>query len=263
MGSEKTLSNAERKRKWREGNKEKEKEADRIQKVENGKKYTDIEEHELKEKNKLYKQKSRKKLCETESRQKQKGRLLQDRNRKKKEYDGKKESTETVRSTSTYRVKKISEKVKFQFITPGKKRLSGRTERLNSSKLKKSLQMFSLPSRKAAVINNLISAQSPRSTQAIKENIAGDTHVDAASVLKSISRERNKMSTVTQRIFLSQLIQQKQKSIDSATARKLNTSTQLLKLVQNVEIDDLLKHAKLVHPNHGLFHHQKSTWFLQ
>ena len=49
--------------------------------------------------------------------------------------------------------------------------------------------------------------------------------------------------------FLSQVIQQKQKSIDSATSRKLNTSTQLLKLVQNVEIDDLLKHAKLVQPN--------------
>ena len=47
---EKPLSNAERKRKWREENKEKEKEDDRIRKAEKRKKYTDIEEHELKEK---------------------------------------------------------------------------------------------------------------------------------------------------------------------------------------------------------------------
>ena len=68
---------------------------------------TDIEEHELKEE-KNGKQKSRMKLYETESRQ-----SMEQRKNPQRLYH-------LLHRSST----KIREKVKFDFITPGKKRLS-------------------------------------------------------------------------------------------------------------------------------------------
>ena len=76
------LTNAERKKKWREENRDKEREKDIVRKAETRSKLSQEERDQLTERNKEYKRKSREDFKLVASRQKVQGQLLKDRNRK-------------------------------------------------------------------------------------------------------------------------------------------------------------------------------------
>ena len=125
------LTNAERKRKWREENCDKEREKDRVRKAETRSKLSQEERDHLTERNKEHKRKSRENFKLVASRQKVQGQLLKDRNRKARKVQQTSSSplNKSISDYSTPRVQTHREKVKMNFITPKEKRQSKSTRK--------------------------------------------------------------------------------------------------------------------------------------
>ena len=93
--------------------------------------------------------------------------------------------------------------------------------------------------------------QSPRSSKVLKEVLDEDHNLSTVSnVLSSIKTERSETINTARRLLISQVV--KDKSLNSYEARKLNTSTSLAKNLQNLSLEEILTHGKLIQPNHRI-----------
>ena len=93
--------------------------------------------------------------------------------------------------------------------------------------------------------------QSPRSSKVLKEVLDEDHNLSTVSnVLSSTKTERSETVNTARRLLISQVV--KDKSLNSYEARKLNTSTSLAKNLQNLSVEEILTHGKLIQPNHRI-----------
>ena len=222
------LTNAERKSKWREENRDKQRKKDRVRKAETRSKLSQEERDQLTARNKEYKRKSRENFKLVASRQKVQEQLLKDRNRKarKAQQNNSSPLNKSISDYSTPRVQKHREKLKMNFITPKEKRQSKSTRKDQSKtrQIATDFQSLSSPSKKVKVVKRLMAIQSPRSSKVLKEALDEDHNLSTVSnVLSSIKTERSKTVNTARRLLISQVV--KDKSSNSYEARKLNTST--------------------------------------
>ena len=141
----------------------------------------------------------------------------------------------------------------MNFITPKEKRQSKSTRKDQSKtrQIATDFQSLSSPSKKVKVVKRLMAIQSPRSSKVLKEALDEDHNLSTVSnVLSSIKTKRSKTVNTTRRLLISQVV--KDKSLNSYEARKLNTSTSLAKNLQNLSVEEILTHGKLMQPNHGI-----------
>ena len=123
---ENPLTNAERKKRWGEKNKENkdetEKEEDRVRKAEKCSKLTNKEKEDQRERNKEYKRKS----CANRSYQKVLGTRLQDRNHEQRDKDTlkrKRKTSNSCKDYSTPRVQQYRENEEPKFTISGQIKL--------------------------------------------------------------------------------------------------------------------------------------------
>ena len=245
---ENPLMNAERKKQWREKNKENkdetEKAKDRQRKAEKRSKPTNKEKKDQRERNKEYKRKSR----ANRSYQKVLGTRLKDRNHKQRDKDTPKRRWKTSNSCkehSTPRVQQYRETKKSQN-SPFQVNLSFKFPLRNLfRKITDNINLLKSPSKKEVAIRTGVNFQSPSSARAMQDAVMNSQSDEIPKlILSSLKNKRDKTSNAT-RCKVASSIAKSSTPLTTERIRNLQTSPSLLKAVSEQSIEDILFHAKI------------------
>ena len=238
---ENPLTNAERKKRWREKNKENkdenEKEKDRQRKAEKCSKLTIKEKEDQRERNKKYKRKSR----ANRSYQKVLGTRLKDRNYKQIDKDTLKRKWKTSNSCKDYstpRAQQYRERKKSQN-SPFQVKLNFKLPLRNLStttcnkvrEITDNINWLKPPSKKAVAIRTVVNSHSPNSAPAMQDAMMNSQSDEIPKlILSSLKNKRDKTSNAARRIVASG-IAKSSTPLTTRRIRKLQTSSSLLKAV--------------------------------
>ena len=256
---ENPLTNAERKKRWREKNKENkdetEKEKDRQRKAEKCSKLTNKEKEDQRERNKEYKRKS----CANRSYQKVLGTRLKDRNRKQKDKDSLKRKQKTSNSCKDYSTPRVQQyrdrkksqnllfQVKLNFTLP----LRNLSTMIHNKvrEITDNINWLKSPLKKAAAIRTVVNSQSLNSARAMQDAVMNSQLDEIPKlILSSLKKKRDKTSNATRHIAASS-IAKSSTPLTTRRIRNLQTSPSMLKAVSEKSIEDILFHAKIKQNN--------------
>ena len=157
---ENLLTNAERKHKWQQKNRDKDFKQKREAYAQKQQTIS-TEELKIREAARVRKAMSRKKLKNNASQQKLQGMKLKDRNRKQKEQEEKKTPEKIKMSTKQVQKHHKTLNIKFDF-KKGNSHLN-KSEELRKQKIQEEVSLLESAEKKAAILTSIVNKQSPHS----------------------------------------------------------------------------------------------------